>query len=244
MEERSMLKLDAILAEKGLRPGDAYKDYFVFYRSFANTLRNLPDKYKIALLDALMDFGLDMREPDFSEDAILAALWAGMGATLEANWINTLNGKKGGKFGVKGGAPMGNKNASRDKTTPKQPRNNPGTTPLSFIEGKEEGKEKEEDKVKGKGEKEKPTTAPALADVVLYFKKIGLTETEATRFYSEFDSVGWIDKHGRRIVKWQALADKWATHKNDYPRRTAASRAEIPEGNHEADNSLFAKNDL
>ena len=110
-----MLKLDAKLAELGLQPGSVFKDSFIFYRSFADTLRNLPDKYKIALLDALMDFGLDMREPDFSGDALLTAIWTAISPQLEANWVRTLDGKQGGLLGIKGGAPKGNKNACKDK---------------------------------------------------------------------------------------------------------------------------------
>ncbi len=52
-----------------------------------------------------------------------------------------------------------------------------------------------------------------LEDVELFFQKHSNTEvdylTEAKLFFWQFDSVGWIDKHGDPINNWQAVAMQW-----------------------------------
>lgn len=233
-----MLKLDAKLAELGLQPGSVFKDSFIFYRSFADTLRNLPANYKTALFDALMDFALDMKEPDFSGDAVLSALWAGMAAQVEANWVRTLNGHKGKDYGVQGGAPAGNQNARKEKTTPPQPQNNPKTTPNINVNANENANENENENEKVNVANAETATPPTAEDVSLYFSSIGLTDAEAAKFYSQYASRGWIDKDGRKVVNWKAIADYWAKMKRPASTQTD-SRVSIPTGNHDADNGLF-----
>ena len=239
-----MLKLNEKLSELGLQPGQIYKDSFPFYRSFADALRDLPANYKIALLDALMDYGLEMKEPDFGGDAVLSALWVQMAAQLDAVWVRTLNGYKGKDYGVQGGAPAGNQNASKERTTPKQPQNNPKTTPNININVNANenvnvnANEKENEKEKVNVANAETATPPTAEAVSLYFSSIGLTDAEASKFYSQYESRGWTDKDGRKVVNWKAIADYWAKMKRPASTQTD-SRVSIPTGNHDADNGLF-----
>ena len=205
-----MLKLDAKLTDLGLQPGEVYKEYFVFYRSFAEVLRNLPDNYKISLLNAMIDFGLDMKEPDFCGDGVLIALWSAIAPQMESNWVKTLNGYKGKDYGVKGGAPIGNQNARKSKTTPKQPQ----TTPKEKESIKEKEKEKEKESAKAKD----ATAGPGREEVVDFCISLGLAEDHAIEFYDKFNDANWIDRDGRKIQDWKALARAWAKNcHNDYP---------------------------
>lgn len=102
------------------------RESFVFYRSFNESIKRLPDDVQIVLFRAVVDYGLDQVVPDFTGVAyqpFVEAIFAGIRPQLDANHKRFLNGCKGGEFGHLGGAPMGNANAK------KQPQNNPKTTP-------------------------------------------------------------------------------------------------------------------
>ncbi len=104
------------------------KGSFVFYDSFFETLQTLDQEDResaTVLYRAIALYGLYRIEPEDLTN-IQRALFAGMRAQLEANWVKYENGKKGADFGKLGGAPNGNSNAR--KTTPKQPQDNPETT--------------------------------------------------------------------------------------------------------------------
>ena len=103
-----------------------HRESFVFYRSFNEAIKGLPDELQIVLFRAVVDYGLDRLEPDFSGvkmQPFVEAMFALIRPQLDANHKRFLNGCKGGEFGHLGGAPTGNVNAK------KQPRNNPETTP-------------------------------------------------------------------------------------------------------------------
>lgn len=104
------------------------KDSFVFYRSFADAMIELPEAEQLAMFLAITYYGLDKDKPTFTSSAS-RMMWALIQPQLDANWRRYENGCKGGEFGKLGGAPIGNKNAKKNKTTPKQPLNNPKTTP-------------------------------------------------------------------------------------------------------------------
>ena len=102
------------------------RESFVFYRSFHESIKVLPDGVQLALFQAVVRYGLDQVEPDFSgvpQQPFVEAIFAGIRPQLDANHKRFLNGYKGKEYGGRGGAPKGNQNAR------KQPQNNPKTTP-------------------------------------------------------------------------------------------------------------------
>lgn len=96
------------------------KNSFVFYRSFSDAMRELPEKDQLTLYRAIVSYGLDADEPSL-DSPYLRMAWKLIQPQLDANWRRYENGCKGAPFGKKGGAPKGNKNASKAK----QPLNNP-----------------------------------------------------------------------------------------------------------------------
>ena len=102
------------------------RNSFVFYRSFNEAMEELSENDQLVLYRAIVDYGLDSREPSFNSSYLRMA-WKLIKPQLDANWKRYNNGCKGKEFGKRGGAPKGNKNAT--KTTPKQPQDNPKTTP-------------------------------------------------------------------------------------------------------------------
>lgn len=104
------------------------RDTFIFYRSFKDAIKDLDDKDKLTMYEAISDYALDMEEPELT--GFPKALFSLIKPQLDANWKRYQNGKKGGEHGHKGGAPKGNTNAVKGgKTTPKQPQDNGKTTP-------------------------------------------------------------------------------------------------------------------
>lgn len=91
------------------------KDSFVFYRSFADAMLELPETEQLAMFLAITYYGLDKDNPTFTSSAS-RMMWALIQPQLDANWRRYENG-------CKGGAPIGNKNALK-----KQPKNNLKTT--------------------------------------------------------------------------------------------------------------------
>lgn len=83
------------------RPG------FIFYRSYKNSINELDDKDKLILYEAIANYGLDKKESDLPKGPVMA-VFQGIKAQLDANWRKYLNS-------LKGGAPIGNKNAKKNK---------------------------------------------------------------------------------------------------------------------------------
>lgn len=71
------------------------RDSMIFYRSFAEALRTLPDEDRLRMYDAIIDFGLDETEPTL--DGVDAAMFTLIRPQLEANIHKYQNGIKGGR---------------------------------------------------------------------------------------------------------------------------------------------------
>lgn len=103
------------------------RDSGIIYRSYYEAISSLSDESQLALYKALMAYIFDGDElPLEGMDKVVFTL---IKPNLDANNKRFENGKKGAEFGVLGGAPKGNQNARKvQKSTVKQPRNNPETT--------------------------------------------------------------------------------------------------------------------
>ena len=101
------------------------RTYFAFTAQMDAILCTIDDaEKKETLLHAIIGYGLYKRNPDLPQS--LLATWENIILPqLDFQWRQYLNGSQGG-------APKGNKNASKNnpKTTQKQPRFNPKTTQL------------------------------------------------------------------------------------------------------------------
>ena len=86
--------------------GKTERQYFPFFRSYYNSIDNLPESMQLPLYRAIALFSLDFAEPDFStlqDGYFLQAVWEGILPNLKASITKYRNGKKGG-------APKGNRN--------------------------------------------------------------------------------------------------------------------------------------
>ena len=90
---------------------------FTFYKNYYEIIRYLNDKERLIMYDAILDYMFEDKEPELK--GLLNGIWTNIKMPLDNSKQNIYNGSKGG-------APIGNKNAS--KITQKQPKNNPKTT--------------------------------------------------------------------------------------------------------------------
>lgn len=71
------------------------RESFIFYRSYAEALKELPDEQRLILYDAIMSYALDGKEPKLK--GIEKAIFALIRPQLQANNKRYENGKKGGR---------------------------------------------------------------------------------------------------------------------------------------------------
>ena len=103
------------------------RDAVVFYRSFAEAVKQLPEGNQLAALWAIIDYGLDGIEPT---DGLAAAFYLMAKPQIDANNRRYENGRKGGRP------------KNQTETKPKPKHNQTITKP------KPKEKEKEKDKYK------------------------------------------------------------------------------------------------
>ncbi len=73
------------------------KDGFIFYASFQEAIKELPDKTKLLLYNAIADYALDDAEPDFGGNKIACAVFALVKPQIDANARRRDAGTKGGR---------------------------------------------------------------------------------------------------------------------------------------------------
>ena len=196
----------------------------MFYRSFYGALKACEAEDRLALYDAIAEYAFLRKEPNFQK-SILKMAWVLIHPVLESGWRNYLNS-------LKGGAPIGNSNASKQpknnrKTTEKQP------TPSMIEEGRnkrEEVRNKNKDVdciILGATEvapvSKKKFVPPSLLDVDLYARQyaaqkgLQLSSDFAERFMSYYESNGWLVGKNR-MKDWRATVRRWALDntKNSY----------------------------
>lgn len=71
------------------------RDRFLFYRSFWDVLKQLPEETRLHFLDALCGYALDQEEPTFS-DGMERIAWTAVKPNIDANWRSYVGGKTGG----------------------------------------------------------------------------------------------------------------------------------------------------
>ena len=119
------------------------RDSVLFYRSFIEAIDMLPPDDRLAAYEAIAHYGLDGTDPMSALDGVAGAVFMLAKPQIDANNRRYENG-------CKGGAPKGNRNASKEqpKTTEKQPKNNQGATKIQPKE-KEKDKDNIKDPLKG-----------------------------------------------------------------------------------------------
>lgn len=215
------------------------RDTMVYYRSFRESLRELPpDLYKV-VSETIFDYAFEGIAPGADSNAVAKALFIAIKPVID-NAHNRYDACV--ENGRKGGAPKGSRNNPSGKAgEPNQrPNQRPNQEP-NLYKDKDVDKDKDID---SKGDcKGEPTNAegndtsvttsadkprrgttkrtafvvPSLEMVKDYFLTIKgtNTDTDAECFYDYFTANGW--RTGKNPIKdWKAAARNWMRRKSEF----------------------------
>ena len=174
----------------------------VFYSSFASAIKKLPDEFQLSALWAIIDYGLDGKEP--ADNGIAEAIFSMAKPQIDANNKRYNNGLKGGRLKQE-------ESKAEPNSNQKEPNNNQTKTKQSFSETKLEPNENEKENVnvkdKEKEIKRKRFTPPTTQEVEAYCLEKGYT-VDSDRFIDFYESKGWMI--GKNQMKdWKAAVRNW-----------------------------------
>lgn len=209
------------------------RDSFIFYRSYAEALRQLSDKQFAVVMKAVFDYALDGNTSDMG--VVENVIFGLIKPQIDANNRRYENGKKGGRPKTETEAkenqteteckPNQNQTETKDKpsvTTPKPNVNvNVNEKEKEYLrtqkEKSDEGKDTsplsaEESRLdESAGKKRKGFIPPTLAEVTAYAKERG-REDLAEKFFDYFEAGNWHDSEGKPVKVWKQKFITWETH--------------------------------
>lgn len=174
---------------------------FIFFRSYADALFELPDERYVRVSKALLRFALDGEEPDLKGEE--KAIFLLMKPVI-------LDGIKKYENGRKGGRPKSISEDNQEESKPEPTETKPKSIALHDKDMElDNAIDKDLDNNSAaspqKGKKFKP---PTLMEVETYCVERGLP-IDAERFIDYYSSNGW--RVGNSPMKdWQAAARNWA----------------------------------
>lgn len=183
---------------------------FTFFKSYYESLKNLKEKDKKDIINAMLEYVFDDKIPQFS--GIKYTIWTLIEPTLSTSKHRSNSNS---------GAPSGNRNALKnkdkvdildddEKTIKNQSKNNQKTIFDLLGEDKEKDKYKEKEKEWEKDNILYPTHAPiSFQDLIDYGKTIGADLEYCEKFYNTYESTDWVNKNGQKITNAKSLLKKW-----------------------------------
>lgn len=183
------------------------RDSVVFYRSFWEAIKKLPDPDKLEALTAIIEYGLNDAEPEM--DGVAAAMFLMAKPQIDANNKRYQNGTKGGRPITK---PEPNNNQSITKPEPKE-----------NVKVNVNDKKKDTNVSKEKAPRFLP---PTWEEVQAYCQEKGYV-VDAERFIDFYESKGWFV--GKNKMKdWKAAVRNWARSQRE---EKTAKGTDKPSGN-------------
>lgn len=170
---------------------------FTFYKSYYESLKNLKEKDKKDVINAILEYIFEDKMPNFS--GIKKAIWALI--------LPNLNTSKN-RSNPYSGAPYGNQNATKEK----QSKNNQKTTSDLYDKDKDKDKNKEIDKDKEKDKNNittKPSTTPTLSLIISFGKELEVDEQYCKKFFEYYKENNWLNVDGKKIDNWQKVFKNW-----------------------------------
>ena len=166
------------------------RDSFVFYRSFANAIRSLPKKERLALVEAVMDLALDGVETELT--GVAYGMMELIKPQIIANNLRYENGTKGGRpkktIGFEKGDSLENQNVTKTK-------------PNEIV-----NENVNENVVKEKTKRE-VFSKPTIEDITSYCRERN-NNVDPQKFYDFYESKGWMV--GKNKMKdWKACVRTW-----------------------------------
>ena len=180
------------------------KDSIIFYRSFYEAIQDLQIEQQAQAYNAIFAYALDEQEPKLT--GIVATVFKLIKPQLDANLQRYKNGAKGGRpKNLTETETKPNHNLTKTEHKPKPNQTITETEPNvnDNVNDNDNVNENHNHNVFFK-------VPPKKNDVFEYFKKHNVSKEIATKFWTYYESVGWM-RNQLKITNWQSAADYWMT---------------------------------
>lgn len=179
------------------------KNSFVFYRSFYDAIKSIPQEQQLALYNAIMEYTFENKILD-TDDGVIQGMFALIKPNIDSTnakyWANIENGKKGGR---------------PKKEIEKKPNQNPNETqpkpnqnPTKTQKNLDEDVDEDVDEDKKENIKKKRFIAPNLDEINQYISEKKL-KVDGQKFYEYFTEGGWKDSKGNSVKNWKQKLLTW-----------------------------------
>lgn len=196
------------------------RDSFVFYRSFAESVKNLPPEEYKKVMQSILDYALDGKEPERS--GIEYTVFCLVKPQIDANNKRYENGRKGGRPKPSDNQELTKVEPNNNQTITKpKPNNNQTVTtpePNVYVNVNDNVNAKKKDTSVSK-EKVYRFIPPTIEDIKAYCEEKGY-KIDYDRFIDYYTSNGWMVGKNR-MKDWRACVRNWA-------RKDSSGCAEYP----------------
>ena len=190
------------------------RESFIFYKSYADQLRKLPDEQFATIMKAIFDYALEGAEGELG--VIESVIFGLIKPQLDANNVRYENGKKGGR-------PKTETEAKGNQTeTTSKPNVNVNEKEKEYLrtqkEKSDEGREtsplsaEESSLSENAGKKRKEFIPPTLEEVTAYAEERGRVDL-AKKFFDYFEAGNWYDSEGKPVKVWKQKFITWETQR-------------------------------
>lgn len=176
------------------------RDSMVFYRSFYDAVKLLPNDTQLEIFRAIFEFGLDGVEPELSISA--KPFWLLIKPNLQSNrnkWENGCKAKRKqntSKTEAKGKQSTSKHEANVDVDVDEDVDDN--TPPKPPLKGGNKKREK------------KQFAPPTYEEVLAYFSEKGQDTTQARKAFNHYNDHDWKDSYGKQVLNWkQKVQTNW-----------------------------------
>ena len=181
------------------------KDSFVFYKSFYDAIKKIPEEYQLELYNAILSYSLEGLEPSNLSpiaEAMFILIKPNIDSSQKRYEASVENGKKGGR---------------PKKETQQKPKQNQEETQQKPIENLNEDDDEDDNDIKKKKSKRKTFTPPTLEEIEKYVLEKKL-QVDPKKFYDYFTEGNWIDSNGNKVKSWKQKILTWNAYKKEKPK--------------------------
>lgn len=194
-------------------------DSFVVYASYLKAAKRLNDADRLAVYDAIMEYGIEGTEPE--TDGVAAAIFEIVKPLIDANMKKREAGRKGGEAkrsnpeaeakqneaDVKQIEAEPKQNEAKPKQTEANRKQNEATHEKVPSNGNANGNGNGNGNANVKGGAGGRFQRPTLAEVTAYCKERG-NGIDPEAFLDYYDSIGW-KINGKTMKDWKAAVRTW-----------------------------------
>lgn len=208
------------------------RESFIFYKSYAEQLRKLPDEQFATIMKAIFDYAFAGEEVTLG--VIESVIFGLIKPQIDANNVRYENGKKGGRPKTEtkseqnqtGSKQKPNENQNITETKANESTLKPNENVNVNVNEKEKEylrtqKEKSDEEMEASplsaeesslseqvGKKRKEFIPPSLEEVKAYAEERGYPDL-AERFFDYFEAGAWHDSEGKPVKNWKQKFITW-----------------------------------